>query len=55
MRDGKLYIGDYDGQLHCLDITNGEMLWTYETGAEINSSVNFHKENVGVRTEKNFP
>jgi len=33
-----LVIGSRDGRAHCLDPADGELLWTYETGAEVDSS-----------------
>ena len=41
-RDGKIFIGDFDGFFHCHDL-DGKPLWKYESGGEINGSANFYK------------
>jgi outer membrane protein assembly factor BamB len=42
-RDGKIFIGDFDGFFHCLDL-EGKLVWKYEAEGEINGSANFYKE-----------
>lgn len=44
-RQGRLYIGDLDGYFHCFD-SAGNMLWTFETEGEIDSSANFDGQHV---------
>ena len=39
---GKIFIGDFDGFFHCLDL-DGKPVWKYETESEINGSANFYK------------
>ena len=41
--DGKLYLGDMEGQFFCID-TTGKKQWTYKTEIEINSSANTYKD-----------
>jgi serine/threonine-protein kinase len=36
--DNVIYIGGADGIVHAVDATSGEQLWSYDTGAKINSS-----------------
>ena len=45
VKDGKVFFGDDFGFVYSLDSATGKILWKYETegGAEIISSVNFHK------------
>jgi outer membrane protein assembly factor BamB len=43
--EGKIYIGDLDGNFYCLD-SQGNLLWKFQAEGEINSSANFHGENV---------
>ena len=42
-RDGRLFVGDFDGFFYCLDL-DGKVIWTYETESEINGSANFYKK-----------
>jgi len=35
---GKVYVGTLDGRMLAVDLTDGELLWTYEVGAEVKSS-----------------
>jgi polyvinyl alcohol dehydrogenase (cytochrome) len=32
---GVSYVGSYDGSLYAIDIASGNVIWTYETGAEV--------------------
>lgn len=41
-RDGKIFVGDFDGFFHCYDL-DGKPVWKYETESEINGSANFYK------------
>jgi outer membrane protein assembly factor BamB len=50
LKNDRLYVGDYDGKLWCLT-TGGEVSWEFETQAEIDSSVNFYKDNVLVGSQ----
>lgn len=43
--EGKIYVGDLDGNFYCLD-SRGNLLWKFQAEGEINSSANFHGENV---------
>jgi len=36
--DGRVYIGSYDGQLHCLGADDGSPLWRFPTGDDTDSS-----------------
>ncbi|MDP7692437.1 MAG: PQQ-binding-like beta-propeller repeat protein, partial [Vicinamibacterales bacterium] len=33
--DGLLYVADFSGYLHCLDVTTGEEVWVYDTFAAV--------------------
>ena len=44
-KDGRIFIGDLNGMFYAFD-DQGKELWKYETMAEINSSANFHGDNV---------
>lgn len=41
-QDGKIFIGDFDGFFHCLDL-DGKPVWKYEAEGEILGSANFYK------------
>ncbi|HMF12242.1 MAG TPA: PQQ-binding-like beta-propeller repeat protein, partial [Gemmataceae bacterium] len=43
VRDGRVYVGNLDGVLHCVDAAKGTKVWTFETPsqAEISSGVSF--------------
>jgi outer membrane protein assembly factor BamB len=36
--DGRLYVGHVDYNVYCLDITDGSIIWTFETGGMVASS-----------------
>jgi len=36
--DGKVYVGSYDANVYCLNLSTGEQLWNYTTGDKIFSS-----------------
>ena len=36
--DGKVYVGDLDGNLYALELANGNKLWKYETGLGFSAS-----------------
>jgi outer membrane protein assembly factor BamB len=38
LHEGLLYQAEYNGNIHCIDITNGKILWTYSTNSRIWSS-----------------
>jgi len=38
LHEGLLYQAEYNGNIHCIDITNGKILWTYATNSRIWSS-----------------
>ena len=38
IQDGLIYIGEYDGDIHCLDAKTGQQLWVHETKSRIWSS-----------------
>jgi outer membrane protein assembly factor BamB len=37
---GRIYLGDLDGILHCIDAAKGTKLWTFDSGASIHASAN---------------
>jgi len=43
---GRVFIGDTDGRFYCVDAATGKELWNFDTGGEIDSSPNFHGNNV---------
>ena len=49
VRDKRLFVGDIDGRLHCLDAATGETIWTFEAEAEISSGANFYQGQRPVR------
>ena len=51
VRDGRLYLGDFDGRFHCFEAATGEVQWKFETEAEIDSSANFYQDNVLVGSQ----
>jgi hypothetical protein len=42
--DGKVYLGDRGGIVHALDASNGQSLWTYETGGMILKAPSMSKD-----------
>ena len=49
VRGGRVYVGDIDGEFHCLDAATGKQLWNFQTDGEIDSSANFHDDRRPVR------
>ncbi len=45
VRDGLIYIGDIDGIFYCIN-QSGEKVWSVQLDGEIDSSANFHGDNV---------
>ena len=46
--NNRLYVGDANGRLYCLDIANkGNILWNYQTGDTISSSPAIARTNIG--------
>jgi outer membrane protein assembly factor BamB len=43
VKNGRIYIGDSDGNFYCLDAKSGEKKWTFQADGEINSSANFYE------------
>jgi outer membrane protein assembly factor BamB len=46
VKGDRIYVGDLEGKFYCVNATDGKVLWTFEAGAEIQASANFHGENV---------
>jgi outer membrane protein assembly factor BamB len=46
VKDGRVYVGDSDGNFFCLDARSGEKLWAFQADGEIDSSANFYKNYV---------
>jgi outer membrane protein assembly factor BamB len=42
----RIYVGDLEGKFYCVNAADGKVLWTFEAGAEIQASANFHGDNV---------
>src|SRR3989344_5835171 len=43
-RYGVVIVGSRDGVVYCLNASNGELVWKYQTGGEINGSFAFDEE-----------
>lgn len=51
VHDGRVYIGDIDGMFYCVNAADGKLLWSLETGAEINAGATFFEGNVLVASQ----
>jgi outer membrane protein assembly factor BamB len=50
VREGLIYIGDIDGIFYCID-QEGKKVWSVQLDGEIDSSANFHGDNVLVGSQ----
>jgi eukaryotic-like serine/threonine-protein kinase len=39
---GRVYVGDFSGKLHAVDLATGKLLWSYQARSEIQSSPSVH-------------
>jgi outer membrane protein assembly factor BamB len=39
VRGGKVYVGDWDGGVHCFSARNGKLIWTFKAGGEVKGAV----------------
>ncbi len=46
MRNGRVLIGDQDGDFACFDAKSGQVLWKYGTDGPIDSPANFYRDRV---------
>jgi outer membrane protein assembly factor BamB len=46
VKNDRIYVGDLDGKFYCVSAADGKVMWTFEAGAEIQASANFHGDNV---------
>ena len=44
VRDGRVFIGDQDGEFACFDAKTGRLLWKYATDGPIDSAANFYRD-----------
>ncbi len=51
LRNGKLYIGSWDGNVYALDARIGKKVWAYQTGDRVNNSAAYFKGRIYIAND----
>lgn len=46
LRDGKVFVGNFEGRCYCADIKDGKVLWGFDAKATVHGGPNFYKDKV---------
>ena len=51
LRDGILYVGSWDGNVHAIRAKTGKRVWTYQTGNRVNTSAAYSKGRIFIANQ----